>query len=118
MLPALRELSLGWRFDEQSVEAAARAFGRQLDTLHWGGRVPDDRRLMSYPTSRLPPGGAIDALKKPLVAGASHIGAHVDGEFIVGMLPPWVRRPLEFGDDRRGPWFEGGSIAIKSVEGL
>ena len=99
VLPALRELSVGWQFDEQTAEACARAFGRQLDTLHWGGRMPDD---------------SIAAMRKPLVVGDVQIGAHVDGEFVVGMVVPWARRPLEFGDDWRGPWFEGGGVAIRS----
>jgi hypothetical protein len=100
VLPALRELSLGMWFDEQSVEAAAQAFGRQLDTLHWSGPIP--------------PGAMISELEKPVAAGGAHIGAHVDGEFIVGMRVPWRARPLEFGDDGRGPWFEGGGVAIRN----
>ena len=100
VLPALRELSLGIWFDEQSVEAAARAFGRQLDTLHWSGRIPL--------------GDTIAALRKPLIVGDAHIGADVDGEFVVGMLAPWARRPLEFGDDGRGPWFEGGGVVVRN----
>jgi hypothetical protein len=96
VLPALRELSLGRAFDEPSVEAAARAFGRQLDTLHWSGNPMRDAR---------------ESLRKPLDTGDAHIGVHVDGEFVVGMVAPWVMRPLEFGDDGRGPWFEGGGVA-------
>jgi hypothetical protein len=100
VLPALRELSLGMWFDEQSVEAAARAFGRQLDTLHWSGPIP--------------PSVMLSELDKPVAAGDAHIGTHVDGEFIVGMRVQWRARPLEFGDDGRGPWFEGGGVAIRS----
>jgi hypothetical protein len=100
VLPALRELSLGMWFDEQSVEAAARGFGRQLDTLHWSGPVP--------------PGATLSELEKPVAAGGAHIGARVDGEFIVGMRVPWRARPLEFGDNGRGPWFEGGGVSIRN----
>jgi len=99
VLPALCELSLSWQFEEDSVESAAKAFGRQLDTLHWNGRMPR--------------GDAPAALRKPLAAGDANIGAHVDGEFIVGFATPWARRPLEFGDDGRGPWFEGGGVAVR-----
>jgi hypothetical protein len=104
VLPALRELSMSWRFDEPSVEAAAQAFGRQLDTLHWTGPMPRDlggpARLKEY--------------EKPLVPGAAHIGVLVDGEFVVGMAALWRARPLEFGDDGRGPWFEGGGVSVRS----
>jgi hypothetical protein len=100
VLPALRELSLGMDFDAQSVDAAAHAFGRQLDMLHWTGPIPL--------------GDAPAALRKPLVVGDAGIGAHVDGEFVVGFAVPWARRPLEFGDDGRGPWFEGGGVAIRN----
>ena len=119
VLPALRELSLGWRFDEPSVEAAARAFGRQLDTLHWSGQLPPGRIRDALQhikrTERIPLGGLREALQNPvLVAGDPHIAAHVDGEFVVGMMVPWARRPLEFGDDARGPWFEGGAVEISN----
>lgn len=99
VLPALRELSLGMEFDEQSIDAAAQAFGRQLDTLHWTGGIPFD---------------APRAIRKPLVVGDAGIGAQVDGEFVVGFAVPWARRPLQFGDDARGPWFEGGGVAIRN----
>jgi hypothetical protein len=100
VLPALRELSLGMEFDEQSVDAAARAFGRQLDTLHWSGRIPLD--------------DAPRALRNPIVIGNAGIGAHVDGEFVVGFAVPWARRPLEFGDDGRLPWFEDGGVSVRN----
>jgi hypothetical protein len=99
VLPVLRELSLSMWFDEPSVEAAAQAFGRQLDTLHWFGRSS---------------AGSVAAMRKPLVAGDAHLGALVDGELVVGMFAPWARRPLELGDDGRGPWFEGGGVAVRS----
>lgn len=101
VLPALRELSLGLYFTEPSVEAAARAFGAQLDTLHWTGRVPTG-------------GVSPKAIRAPLAAGIARIAANVNGEFTVGMLPPWRMRPLEFVDDPGGPWFEGGVVAIRS----
>ena len=100
MLPALRELSLGLWFDEKSVEPVARAFGPQLDTLHWSGRVPRD-------------GLSIEAIRRRRSSpGTASLGAHVDGEFVVGMTPGWRRRPLQFGDDGGGPWFEGGVVTV------
>ena len=33
-------------------------------------------------------------------------------KFIVGFGVPWAKRPLEFGDDGRGPWFEGGGVTV------
>jgi hypothetical protein len=118
VLPALRELSLSWWFEEDSVESAAKAFGRQLETLHWTGEtslpgMTRDTHRKSRWRAGLSPGGVRD-LQKPLVAGDAHIGAHVAGEFVVGFVVPWAWRPLEFGDDGRGPWFEGGGVAIHS----
>ena len=57
---------------------------------------------------RDPPCDQIDVLPTE----ADQLGAHVDGEFIVGFGMPWARRPLEFGDDGRGPWFEGGGVNV------
>lgn len=104
LLPSLRELSLGPGFDEKAVEALARAFGSQLDTLHWTGRMPDHRQDSK---------AIIRELNAPTHAGDASIGAHVDGEFIVGFWPPWCRRPLEYGDDHRAPWFEGGGVLTR-----
>jgi hypothetical protein len=104
VLPALRELSLGMWFDRQSVEAAAQAFGRQLETLHWSGNIP----------THLSASAMRAEMEKPVAAGDAHIGTLVDGEFIVGMRVPWRARPLEFGDDGRGPWFEGGGVSIRN----
>jgi hypothetical protein len=104
VLPALRELSLGMWFDKQSVEDAARAFGRQLETLHWSGQIP----------THLSASAMRAEIEKPVAAGDAHIGALVDGEFIIGMRVPWRARPLEFGDDGRAPWFEGGGVSIRS----
>jgi uncharacterized protein (TIGR02996 family) len=98
LMPALRELSLGLWFDEQSIEPIARALGPQLDTLHWDGRLPRDLSIQDR----------MRAMSAPLAAGNAAIGTHVDGEFVVGMMPPWSGRPLEFGDDIHRPWFEGG----------
>jgi hypothetical protein len=56
----------------------------------------------------------ISALRAPLAAGDPAIAVHVDGEFVVGTVPPWVRRPLEYGDDTSGPWFEGGGLAFRT----
>ena len=105
VLPALREVSLGFQFDQQSIESVARAFGPQLDTLHWSGRVPHDARSSQ---------ALRETIEAPLGAGDAAVAAHVDGEFVVGMMPPWARRPLEFGDNGGGPWFEGGVVAVRN----
>ena len=104
LLPSLRELSLGREFDEKSVEALARAFGSQLDTLHWTGPMPDHRQGAKAIM------GDLDA---PLRAGDARIAAHVDGEFVIGFRPPWWVRPLQYGDDPRAPWFEGGVVSLR-----
>ena len=94
ILPSLRELSLGTAYDLAALGPVARTLGSQLDTLHWSGPIPRD----------LNPA----VLAAPLVPGDASVATLVDGEFVVGLRPPWSRRPLEYGDDVHAPWFEGG----------
>jgi len=95
-LPALRELSLGTSYDLVALLPVTRTLGPQLDTLHWAGPIPRSPSLA--------------LLREPLSVGDPTVGALVAGEFVVGLMPMWARRPLEYGDDVHAPWFEGGVV--------
>ena len=107
VLPVLRELSLGLFFNEDTVESVARVFGHQLDTLHWSGRSPGSGHT-GVTAMEL-----TERFYAALAPGDAHVAAFVDGEFVVGVGPPWRRRPLEFADSPAGPWFEGGGVTIR-----
>jgi hypothetical protein len=95
-LPALRELSLPFDVDAESLDAVVRAFGPQLDALHWTGEDHPDAAIAGAVRGKL---------------DSAPFAALVAGDVFVGEILALAWRPLEIGNFS-GPWFERGVVAF------